>query len=312
MRRAIVTALAAVGVLAASLPVPADAGPAAAPSRINGGGSTYVALAMQQWVAAGQGQGLDISYTPMGSPDGLDQYRQNQLDFAGTEAEFASIGLGADTSVNRGFQYIPDVGGAVAIMYNVQDRQGHKVDYLHLSRHTIAKIFMGYITSWDDPAITADNKGQLVLPHQPITVVYRSSRSGTTALFYDFVQNMEPGLFRQWAAAKQISTRYRLVELPPNFAPKVVPKTTSDEMAAYVAGGQGKWTITYDEFGYADVYHATAAWVDNAAGKWVLPYARNISEALVDAKLRPDLSQELSGVYTSTNPLAYQIGRAHV
>ena len=138
LRRSLLATVAAVGVLAASLPAPVDAGAGAAPSRINGGGSTYVALAMQQWVAAGQGQGLDISYTPMGSPDGLDQYRQNQLDYAGTEAEFASIGLGADTSVSRGFQYIPDVGGAVAIMYNVNDRQGNKVDYLHLSRHTIA------------------------------------------------------------------------------------------------------------------------------------------------------------------------------
>ena len=58
-------------------------------------------------------------------------------------------------------------------MYNVDDRAGRKVDYLHLSRRTIALIFMGAISNWSDPQITADNKG-LVLPNQPITVVYRA------------------------------------------------------------------------------------------------------------------------------------------
>ena len=54
-------------------------------------------------------------------------------------------------------------------------------------------------------------------------------------------------------------------------------------------------------------YGAPAAWVQNASGNWVLPYAQNISAALESATLRPDLSQELSGVYRSPNPEAYPI-----
>ncbi len=69
----------------------------------------------------------------------------------------------------------------------------------------------------------------------------------------------------------------------------------------------GKWSIAYDEFGYAKVYGGNAAWIENQSGKWVLPYAENISAALDSATLRPDLSQELSGVYRSPNPLAYPI-----
>ena len=287
---------------------PASSAPAAptAPARINGGGSSYVALAMQQWIAAGQGQGLDVNYTGTGSPTGLAQYNLGQLDFAGTEAEFASLGLGSDQAVTRGFQYVPDVGGAVAIMYNVSDRSGNKVDYLHLSRRTVAKIFMGFISRWSDPAITADNKG-LVLPNEPIEVVYRSSPSGTTALFYDFVAHTEPQLFQQWTAQHNIPTNYRVIELPPTFAPKVQGRSTSDDMARYVASPQGKWAITYDEFGYADLYGAEAAWVQNQSGQWVLPFPRNISAALASARLRPDLSQELSGVYASSDPEAYPI-----
>src|SRR5262249_36857774 len=73
------------------------------------------------------------------------------------------------------------------------------------------------------------------------------------------------------------------------------------------ASSAGKWAIAYDEFGYAKTYGAPAAWVQNESGAYVQPYAQNISAALEAATLRPDLSQELSGVYVSTNPLAYPI-----
>mgnify|MGYP001156211481 CR=1 FL=1 len=62
------------------------------------------------------------------------------------------------------------------------------------------------------------------------------------------------------------------------------------------------WTIGYDEFGYAKTYRTNVAWVDNAAGRWTQPYAVNIAAALTGARLRPDLSQELSGVYVNRDP----------
>jgi phosphate transport system substrate-binding protein len=65
------------------------------------------------------------------------------------------------------------------------------------------------------------------------------------------------------------------------------------------------WTITYDEFAYAKRYNVNTAWVQNESGQWVQPYAGNISAALGSAKLRPDLSQELSGVYRSRKDGAY-------
>lgn len=281
-------------------PRPADA----APARINGSGSTYVALAMQQWVADAQTRGLDVNYLPTGSPDGLTSFASGLTDFAGTEAEFTAL----SAPPSRSYQYVPSVAGAVAVMYNVSDQAGRRVDYLHLSRSTIAKIFMGYITRWSDPAISIDNKG-LVLPDEPITVVYRSGQSGTTALFYDFVANTEPGLFADWAGRNRLPTDVRIIQLDstPGFAPKTLALNGSDQMAQFVAGDQGKWAIAYDEFGYAKTYNAPAAWVQNGAGEWVQPYAQNIAAALESASLRPDLSQELSGVYASTNPLAYPI-----
>ena len=283
----------------------------AAPAAINGSGSTYVALAMQQWVADAQTQGLSVNYLPTGSPDGLTSFGNELIDFAGTEAEFSALtrGTGAGTPGDaRGYQYVPDVAGAIAVMYNVDDKAGRRVDYLHLSMRTVARIFTGDISNWADPAIAADNLG-LELPDQPITVVYRSGQSGTTALFYDFVANVAPDIFAPWAARNQLPTNVRIIQLDstPGFAPKTIALNGSDQIAQFTAGGSGKWSIAYDEFGYAVTYGAPAAWIQNVSGNWVLPYAQNISAALESATLRPDLSQELSGVYGSPNPEAYPL-----
>ena len=66
----------------------------ATPAKINGSGSTYVALAMQQWVADAQTMGLPVNYTPTSSPDGLTSYANGLTDFAGTEAEFSALAVG--------------------------------------------------------------------------------------------------------------------------------------------------------------------------------------------------------------------------
>ena len=292
--------------------VSATIAPAAAvnPAKINGTGSSYVALAVQQWVADGQSRGVPVNYLPTSSPDGLTSYADGLIDFAATEAEYSALvgpNVGSPAGA-RGYQYVPDVAGATAVMYHVQDRAGRHVNYLHLSMRTIAKIFMGYVSNWDDPAISADNKG-LKLPDEPITVVYRSGQSGTTGTFYDFVAHAAPDLFGPWAAKYHLPTSVRIIQLDgtPDFTPKTIAFGGSDQVVQYISSAQGMWSIGYDEFGYAKVYNADAAWVQNASGHWVLPYAQNISAALESARLRPDLSQELSGVYSSPNPLAYPI-----
>jgi phosphate transport system substrate-binding protein len=112
------------------------AGPAGAASQVNGAGSTT----------------------------GLGLYANNQIQFAGTEAEYASL---PQQDPARGHQYIPDVAGATAIMYNIKDASGKKVDYLHLDTKTVARIFTGKIVNWSDPAISATNKG-IKFPAGPI------------------------------------------------------------------------------------------------------------------------------------------------
>ncbi len=295
--------------LAAALVVLVDVGaPAGATNApANGQGSTYAALAFQQWTQSVQNQGLNLNYTATSSPAGLEAYSQNTADFAGTEAEFSELLPGSPVNVPRGFEYTPDVAGATAIMYNVAlSASGQDpVTSLRLAPLTIAKIFLGKISNWDDPAISADNGG-VVLPDQHITVVCRTGQSGTTALFYDFVAHTDPTDFASWAAQNGFSTGSRLLEVDNANSPtNMACQSGSDTEANYIAAN--RWTIGYDEFGYTKVYNDNVAWVQNASGNWVQPFAVNISAALASAQLSADTSQDLSGVYTSTNPQAYPI-----
>ncbi len=208
----------------------APAGAANAPA--NGQGSTYAALAFQQWTQSVQNQGLNLNYTPTSSPAGLEAYGQNTADFAGTEAEFSELLPGSPVNVPRGFEYTPDAAGATAIMYNVAlSASGQDpVTSLRLAPLTIAKIFLGKISNWDDPAISADNGG-VVLPNQHITVVCRTGQSGTTALFYDFVAHTDPADYASWAAAE------RLLDQFPN--PRSGQRELTDQHGVPVGLGHG-------------------------------------------------------------------------
>ena len=273
----------------------------------NGQGSTYAALAFQEWTQSVQNQGLNLNYTPTSSPAGLEAYSQNTADFAGTEAEFSELFPGQPSNPPRGFEYTPDAAGATAIMYNTAATASGQdpINSLRLAPLTIAKIFLGKINNWDDPAISADNGG-VVLPNQHITVVCRTGQSGTTALFYDFVAHTDPTDYASWAAQNGISTNSRVLEVDNVSAPtNMACQSGSDTEANYIAAN--RWTIGYDEFGYAKVYNDNVAWVQNASGNWVQPYAVNISAALASAQLAADTSQDLTGVYASTNAQAYPI-----
>ncbi|WP_246257923.1 PstS family phosphate ABC transporter substrate-binding protein [Amycolatopsis anabasis] len=289
------------------------AAPAWAASTAIGGGSSYVALAMNDWKTGAIGKGIPVDYNGnLGSPDGIVRFGANTVTFAGTEAEVSSLekaGIGGAATRQRGFQYIPDVAGAIAVMYNVTDAGGKPVNYLHLDQPTIGRIFSGDITRWSDPAITATNGGK-ALPDQPIKLIGRGGDSGTTALFYDFVAHAAPEAYRTFMTRSGMA----------NFLPDIRPinlqnaelaqiyfslQANSDNIASTVK--TMPWSIGYDEFAYAKYHQVQAAWVRNAAGQWVQPYAKNIAAALTKADLRPDLSQELSGVYTNPDPLTYPI-----
>jgi phosphate transport system substrate-binding protein len=281
--------------------------PAHAAGLMTGAGSTYAALAIQQWIGDAKRSGLNFSYNTNGSPAGVQFFLDSTIDFAATEAEIASVNEGSATT-SKSYQYIPDVAGATAFMYNLHDTAGRQYKGLKLTRDVIAGIFTGEITSWNDPAITSQNGG-IRFQEDAIKVVIRSERSGTTGLFYDFVQNTAPARFARFKQKQNIVSPdgIRIIQIPTPYPANWTGIEGSDKLAQTIASSNGSGMIGYDEFGYAIAFGAQSAWVQNASGNWVQPYAANISKALESAQLRPDLTQDLRNVYKSTAPQAYPV-----
>ncbi|MEC3979209.1 substrate-binding domain-containing protein [Amycolatopsis sp. H20-H5] len=286
-------------------------------TRITGSGSTYVGPAMNDWQNGANSRGISVNYATRGSPTGVNQFGDRTVDFGGTEAEVSSLlaaGGGGESAQQRGYQYVPDVAGAVAVMYNVKDAAGNQVDYLHLSRETIARIFTRDITRWSDPAISRTNGGK-ALPDQPITLLGRTGQSGTTALFYDFIAKSAPGPYQAFVSRNvangmgNLPDGVRPIQLPTKGADADFYRlfADSEQIATAVAQNNVPFSIGYDEFSYALRYHAPTAWVENAGGQYTQPFAENIAAALTRAELRPDLSQKLDGVYANADKKTYPI-----
>jgi phosphate transport system substrate-binding protein len=319
LRSAVALATAVLAAFFGLVATGAVAGASSTLASVTGQGSTYAALAFQTWTQGAQvDDGLNVNYTSTGSPAGLSSYAVGTATFAGTEAEYTELypnTPGANTKVPRGFAYTPDVAGAVAVMYHValNSTGSDPVTYLHLSPLTVARIFMGIITTWTSPTISKDNKG-LVLPHEQIKLDLRSGQSGTTALFYDWVKHSDPSQYATWVGANGFPPpNERVWEVDDGTSPggfghggsQYNDLGGSDQQAEAIAAGTGLWSIGYDEFGYAFVYHDDVAWIENASGNWTQPYAKNIAAALKSAVLAPTTSQTLAGVYASTTPTAY-------
>jgi len=155
---------------------------------IAGAGSSAQQAAQEAWIAKFEDQNSDatVSYDPIGSGGGRDQFiAGGSTDFAGSDSPFDTDELPKATQRCAGaggdLVQIPDYISPIAIIYNLSG-----VDSLQLSPETTAKIFRGEITTWDDPAIKADNPSA-DLPSTKITPVHRSDESGTTANFTDYL-----------------------------------------------------------------------------------------------------------------------------
>jgi phosphate transport system substrate-binding protein len=164
---------------------------------IAGAGSSAQQAAQEAWVAKFEDQNSDatVSYDPIGSGGGRDQFiAGGSTAFAGSDSPFDTTELPKATArcaQTSGAQLvqIPDYISPIAIIYNLSG-----VDNLQLSPDTTAKIFKGEITTWDDPAIKADNPGAN-LPSTKITPVHRSDESGTTANFTDYLHEAAPSVW---------------------------------------------------------------------------------------------------------------------
>ncbi len=154
---------------------------------ITGIGASSQKAAMDAWTAdfTSANSGVTVNYSPDGSGAGREQFLAGNAQFAGSdaalddsEAEKAKEVCGPDGA----FEF-PVYISPIAVAFNVEG-----VDSLNLSPDTIAKIFKGEITNWNDAAIKADNP-DATLPDLKITAVHRADDSGTTENFTDYLKS---------------------------------------------------------------------------------------------------------------------------
>jgi phosphate transport system substrate-binding protein len=153
---------------------------------INGVGSSAQGTAQTTWIASFQQTNPDVTvnYDPQGSGAGRKSFISGAADFAGSDAALKDAELAGDFAMcaagTKGID-LPVYISPIAIAYNVDGVKDLKLDAV-----TIAKIFSGAVTKWNDPAITALNSGA-TLPDAAITVVHRSDDSGTTQNFTEYL-----------------------------------------------------------------------------------------------------------------------------
>ena len=168
-------------------------GIACSSGQLNGSGSTAQTNAMDEWRKQYQQacNGAQINYDSIGSGDGIAAFGDGTADWAGSDAALQPddiSGTPKNCATSDALD-LPMVVGPIAVEYKLSG-----VPNLTLNGPTIAKIFTGKITTWDDPAIKALNSG-VDLPSTTITPFYRSDDSGTTFNFASYLAAAAPNDF---------------------------------------------------------------------------------------------------------------------
>jgi phosphate transport system substrate-binding protein len=291
-----------------------SAGPASAATfvPISGSGSTWSYDAINQWIDGVSPQGMTVNYTADGSTDGRQLFGQGVQDFAASEIPYGvQDGSNANPVPSRGYTYVPDTAGGVAFMYHLTIG-GQRVTNLRLSGATIAAIFTNKITTWNDPAIAADNPG-LTLPDEPIIPVVRTDSSGATMAFTQWMSATQGSAWTAYCAVVGLSscTPTTTYSVQPGTA--MVGQAGDLGVSGYVAQVSAEGTIGFTEYSRALETGFPVAKVLNTAGYYTAPTPLNVGLSLLATQINlvfgtPQYATgDLSRVYTDTDPRTYEL-----
>ncbi len=285
---------------------------------IEGAGSSWAAVALTQWAQYMQTLGATITFEPNGSAEGRQFFLGNQVDFAASDPPFRNgedpFQSGSAEHPTSAFSYVPDVAGGTAFMYHL-DVGGKQIRNMRLSGLTIAKIFTGQITNWDNPEITHDYGKQL--PSIPIVPVVRADGSGATYFFTRWMEYTYGSIWLNFCKQEHghllpNGTCPQTEFYPENWGDSVA-QNGSEAVASYIGASYGQGAIGYDEYAYALQSNIPVVSVLNPGGYYVQPTASNVAVALTKAVINDDphsqnyLQQNLNAVYTFTDPRSYPL-----
>jgi phosphate transport system substrate-binding protein len=234
---------------------------------INGAGATFPYPIYSKWFDeyAKIDPSVRFNYQSIGSGGGQKQILAETVDFGASDGPMSDENLGKAPGK---LLHIPTVAGAVVVTYNVPG-----ISTLKLDGPTIADVFLGKITSWNDPRIAALNPGGK-LPKADLVVVHRSDGSGTSYIFSDYLSTIS----KTWETSVGRNTS---VKWPTGLGAK-----GNEGVAGQVKQLPG--TIGYVELAYAHQNKLPVAEIKNAAGNFVSPSLESITEALATAKIPDD------------------------
>jgi phosphate transport system substrate-binding protein len=235
--------------------------------QLGGAGATFPGLLYQVWIEKfGEAYpNVAIDYQAIGSGGGIKAITQQTVDFGASDAAMKDEELAALPAGSK-MLHIPTALGAVVVIFNVKGADGNAIKTLNLDGDAIAGIFLGTITTWNDPAIAALN-GDIAanLPATPIKVIHRSDGSGTTNAFTTYLATVSQTWKDSVGAGKEVA--WPVGDGAPG----------NDGVSGGVKGGDGR--IGYVELQYAVVSGLASASVKNAAGKFVAGSSAGVTAA---------------------------------
>jgi phosphate transport system substrate-binding protein len=234
---------------------------------IAGAGASSQAAAMEAWVAgfSAANPGAQVTYDPVGSGGGREQFTAGGTAFGGTDAylDEEELPLALERCGGNVLE-IPAYISPIAVAFNLEG-----IETLNMSPAVMAGVFAKQITTWNDPAIAADNPG-VTLPDLPITTVHRSDESGTTENFVDYLA----------AAAPDVWT----FEVSGDW-----PAEVQGEAAPQNAGVVGAIEAGNGTIGYADASQIRElGTVAVGVGSEFVPYSPEAAAAIVESSPQND------------------------
>ena len=235
--------------------------------KINGAGATFPYPIYSKWFSeySAAHPGVEINYQSIGSGGGIRQVTAGTVDFGASDGPMTDEQLAASKIK---LVHIPTVIGAVVPIYNLP---GENTE-LKFSPDVLADIYLGKITTWNDPRIAKDNPG-VKLPAQNIIVVHRSDGSGTTYIFTDYLSKVS----NDW---KNGPGKGGAVAWPVGVGGK-----GNENVSGMVRQMPG--TIGYVELIYALQNKIAFGYLKNAAGNWVKGDIEGVVEAAASVKQMP-------------------------
>jgi len=228
---------------------------------MTGAGSTFVYPIASKWAEAyKKNTGNGLNYQAIGSGGGINQIKANTVDFGASD-----MPLKPDELAKNGLMQFPVIMGGVVAVANLD---GVKPGQLKLTGKVLADIYLGKITKWVAPEITALNPG-VKLPAEDITVVYRADGSGTSFLFTDYLSKVN-GDFKSKVGSGTT------VKWPTGVGGK-----GNEGVASNVK--QIKGAIGYVEFAYAKKNDMVYSQLQNHDGQFVQPNDSTFKSAAAGA-----------------------------